>query len=294
MRKFYIHNGGGLGDHIDSYYAARTWRALDKIKSEHPDVYIKAILYSANSAVPEFYRYHPLLDEQVFFDIHNNTNGQYRLPEFAVGYTPLANSDLVKQYNRDDLPMTKIYLSAEEEDIVTSLRREPYICINPFAGAKERLTLTQDHVKTLIDRLIDELHIHVILLGNSWTLTYNHSTPTHRVEETMTEHMDYERSGLTNLIGKISVRVAVALSTTCHGYIGNYTGTTHPAWIFQRKTYTCVSPSVGKMGPHDLAPYTWDSWPLMWNLPFSRMGILGGQNTPESMINDIIRWFTQD
>jgi ADP-heptose:LPS heptosyltransferase len=190
--------------------------------------------------------------------------------------------------------MPKIYLSPDEDKLVKELQSEPYICINPFAGAAERLTLDHQHFKCLIDRIIDELGIKVILLGGNWKITSVYSTFSNRLEDYMTEEFEYERDRLVNLVGKASIRTATALSISCSGFIGNYTGTTHPSWIYQIKTYCCVSSAVGKMGPHDLAPYTWDAWPLMWGLPFSRMAILDENTTQDNIVQDIVQWFSKE
>jgi len=288
--KYYIHNGGGLGDHIDSYYTSRTWRALESIKHDHPEICIKAILYSANSATFDFYKYHPYIDEVVTFNIHNGNDGQYRLKEFINGYEPLANSPLVKKYKRDSIEFPKIYLSEEEKELVDKITSKKFICINPFAGAKERLTLDKEHFKKIIDSIIKETGTTVVLLGGSWRITSVHSTFTNKIEEDIEESFDYEREGLINLVGKASIRTAIYLSTKCNAFIGNYTGTTHPSWIYQIKTYCCVSSAVGRMGPHDLAPYTWDAWPLMFDLPFSRMSILDEHTSQDEIVDDIINW----
>jgi hypothetical protein len=293
MKKYYIQSGGGYGDHIDNYYTARTWRALEKLKQDTPDLFIRAILYSANSAVLDFYSYHPFIDEIRFFDIHNDNAGNYRLSEFTEDFMPLANSDLVKEYDRDSLPMPKVYLSPEEKKQLPSLQVEPYICVNPFAGAKERFTLDSTHIINLIDRLIEEAGYSVLLLGGDWKTTSVYSTFANRMEEEMKERLDYERPALVNLIGKTSIRLATELSIGCHGFFGNYTGAVHPAWIYQRKTYCCVSPAVGRMGPHDLAPYTWNAWPLMFSLPFSKMSILDGKTTQDMIVDDAIKWFSR-
>jgi ADP-heptose:LPS heptosyltransferase len=290
MHKYYIYRGGGIGDLVDHYYIAREWRALESIKRDIPNIVVKLITYSANSAAAELHRYNPWLDEWQHFDIYHNHRGQDRLSEFTQGYAPLANSNIVKRYNRDALPLPNIYLNEQEQLLVNALTQRPYICINPFAGLAERLTLDHAHWRQLIDRIIDELAIPVILLGGSWTLINIQSTQNSRLETPMLEQFQYERAGLTNLVNQVSIRVAVSLSIQCDAYIGNYTGTTHPSWIYQIKTYTCVSKAVGRMGPHDLAPYTWDSWPLMFSLPFSRMAILDETASSDEIVNDIIHW----
>jgi len=295
MQQVYVHSGGGFGDHLSRYFGWPEWRTLKYIKSQ--DIHIKAILYSANSSVPEFYAFNPYLDDIIFFNVHDNANGEYRLKDLSNGLKHISETEEYRELmtkieeQRIVLDEPEIFLSKDEEERWEEIQNTgDYICINPFAGQKERLTLDPKHTVQLIDKIIDTLHKKVVLLGGSWTLTDRHSNLQKKDEQFIEERFEYEREGLFNLVGKTSTRLSTKLSMNACGYIGNYTGPTLAAWIAKVKTICCVAPAVTAAGN---APYTVASWPVLWDLPFNKTIFFSEKTNQEQVINDILKWLQQ-
>ena len=68
MKKWYLVVGGGLGDAVREYFLHNPiWGKLPAIKEKYPDSFIRLISVCHNPQVEELFRYHPYLDDKLYF-----------------------------------------------------------------------------------------------------------------------------------------------------------------------------------------------------------------------------------
>lgn len=135
MQKHYVLNAAGLGDCFIRYFGLipgqfQAWGKLASMK-ERTDCYIKAVLPVHNSAIIDFLRYHPFIDEL-------QTMG-YR-PDWETWAVAL-EADGWTGLDEELIPYSQppVYLGpGDEEWFSVTTKNYPYIVVHPYAGIPDR------------------------------------------------------------------------------------------------------------------------------------------------------------
>lgn len=209
--KYWVHLWGGLGDFLKMYYGQNQWRKLEDIKKQHPNIKIKALVYSLNPNAKDLITYHPALDEvfqpkEGLIEVRTKGIGSY-----AGEYTPLVQQkELIK---RTQKTRPKIYLSEEDRklvnDTISSISGE-FIIIHPFSAMPHKIPTSRTTIEAekyipIIEKLGEQGKTSVILGSNIGNKI---------------EKFDYESPYAINLINKTSVRSALSLVSRSQGFIG--------------------------------------------------------------------------
>jgi ADP-heptose:LPS heptosyltransferase len=238
---YYIHTGGGLGDVMMDYSTGKAgWGYLKALKERWPRTHTKVMLTSTNAQAKEFVRHNPHIDRIEQYNWQNPHKPWLQLEEKAAGYTSLAAFGESLKGTQNELKFTTqpIYTSPQDNQVVGDIVKQgKYILIHPFAGSRERITLTPEDYYTVVDRLVDELSLNVVVVGG----TYRQITPQATLVE---ETFDYERSGLFNLVNKTNARVIFCLAQKCVGFIGTWSCYLYPVLLSNIRAVVMWSASV--------------------------------------------------
>jgi len=269
-QKLYISCGGGLGDLIRSYLKDNVdWGYLKPIKETWPNTRIRAIITCHNTAARDFLEYNPYIDEVLAFPYQ--IDGSPIINKHSQGYVHIGKAGM-KQAVKHQMP--EVYIHPGDEPIYKEIvDRGNYIVINPFGGVPAKKCLPIEEWVLLVDKLIDVLGYNIIATGGSHhRICFKNDggrtrVGTDEVREPMEEIFEYEREGLTNLVGR-HVALATKLAMKANGFIGNYSGPLIAPWVAGVKT-ACFIASL----PHleiDSRTNRIAAWPITDHLPFSQ------------------------
>lgn len=239
MKKVYLLGGGGLGDLIRNYFKHDPkWEFLESLKIAYPDSHVKVILVMHNPQGKEFFKYHPFVDETLWFP--------WEVDGRPVAY---ANCDDHVEITTDSDIVAllrikpRLFLGEPDKTVVDSIASQgKYVVIHPFAGLGDFMPLVIEDYKPIIDALIDRNGLNVVAVGGSYIRT-NAASPGAGCmggNDPKTEEFDYERPGLFNLVGKTNVREILGLIKKARGFLGTFSCYAHGAWVFDVPSMTLI------------------------------------------------------
>lgn len=216
-RKFYLHDGGGVGDIITHYtQGQRGWGHLESFKEMYPDAEIKLLLTCINPQAEELFKYHPSID---IIEPHLWAHPGHAALTKLIEENKKDYASLVKVVaDLGTVPRIKpeVYLGEEDKEVVDSIISQgKYIFIHPFSGEKFRIAVPIKEYPALIDKLIDKLGYNVVIVGG----TYKKNLAKKLLVK---EEFSYERPGLFNLVNKTNVRQCVKLARESAGFVGTW------------------------------------------------------------------------
>lgn len=212
MAKFYIHTGGGLGDMLKHYFwGNHGWKYAKSLKNKHPDIKIKLITTCCNPIGHELFRFCPYIDEVEPHPWVDPNRPWKQLASYVKGYKHLAKVE----YITPSAP-TKIYLSQEDQNTFKEyLPEKDYIVMHPFAGDAIRINLPIEEYFPLAKLLIEKFDYKVVVLGGKSQRVIG------KISRTINEEFPYKANGIINLIDKVNLRVASALTLSASHFIGS-------------------------------------------------------------------------
>lgn len=215
--KFGIALKGGLGDLLLGYLMPGSESGyLAELKAAEPSAFVRCAIMSTASNGADFFSECPWFDEIIFADWDGEWRG-FR-DRALTGYSRIESA--VRTWRQPP-----IFLKADETGF-----KAPYVVLHPFAGTPNRDWRGKViDIKRLIDALCDA-GLQVVLLGGNSLRRQGRQAP---VSTALTEQFDYERSGLTNLINRASVRLQAYLTTRASCFIGTLS------------SYHCAALAVG-------------------------------------------------
>jgi len=218
--KFYVHTCGGMGDHYLGYFNPNCKKYglgfIEQLKEEYPNSTVKLIAHPANPQGPEFFRYHPHIDEIETHPWVAGLGNCKNKEKEAKGYIELEEFGKEKEWAKRK--NETIYTSEEDDKFLkTILNKKPFVVLHPFASDKQRMPMQPRQFFPLVDSIIKDYGIKVIVLGGSYKRTRN------RLDQ-IKEEFPYEREGLINLIGKTNSRTAAKIIHSSKVLIANHSG----------------------------------------------------------------------
>ena len=213
MKNFYIHTGGGLGDMIKHYFwGNHGWRYLKPIKEKYPNTKIKLITTCCNPIGHSLFENIPYLDEIEPHPWVDPNRPWEQLNKYIKDYNNLAKT---KDLEITESIPTEVYLNQKDKETLAEYTPDnKYIIMHPFAGDSIRMNLPVQEYFPLAKLLINEFGYTVIVIGGQSQRVIG------KISRTINEQFPYESDGLINLINKVNLRVACALTLSASHFIG--------------------------------------------------------------------------
>jgi ADP-heptose:LPS heptosyltransferase len=215
--KFYIHTGGGLGDMIKHYFwGHHGWQYAKSVKEKYPEAEIKLLTTCCNPVGHNLFKYFPYIDKiesHPWVDPNRPWKG---LDKHIQGYKDLARApELLKDPDIVSSPPSKIYLSKEDrKELSLCTPEKDLLVVHPFAGDAIRMKFPVKEFFLVAELLARELGYNVLVIGG------NSQRVIGAISRTINEQFPYKAAGVTNLLDKISIRSAVALTLLADHFIG--------------------------------------------------------------------------
>lgn len=271
--------GGGIGDILQVYLSspasrsnyegdnhpppdefptanvdASLWlKRLAFLKRMYPAVKVKIVIVSPNKVAKEIFEHHPFIDSVELIE-PGKAPVWYRYVD-DEGYMHVEGTEFMHEKLVPD--PVRFYMSEEEYDLCEAAKNlGKYIVIHPFAGAVERVVISERFCRRLIDELIDEFDYHVIVVGKQSVFNGVHELP---------EKFRYEREGLTSLVNKVSINASAQLTLGASGFIGTHSCMILCAWYARIPSVCLVPPNHDGGQPwseffsDEMNPTTWGS-----------------------------------
>jgi len=220
--------GGGLGDVFYTYVNGKNgWGYIESLKKTYPSIKIKAMCATHNPQTLDFIENNPYIDSIVEFGwVLDATELWKKYKGDAVRLDK--QKDLLKKL-KDKKP--NVYLSQTDKETVNNITSSGnFVLLHPFAGEPHRRALPAEEYIPLIDSIIDKLGLNVVLIGGSYT----RSNRVHK--ELKTEYLDYNRSGLHNIIGKSNARICLTLARKQTCFLGSWSAYSCASWLYNKHT----------------------------------------------------------
>ena len=124
-----------------------------------------------------------------------------------------------------------MYLNQEDKNVLDCITTAgSFVLMHPFAGEPHRRVLPAEEYVPLIDRIIEKLGLNVVVIGGSYLRT-------NRIQkEAKTEELNYERTGLFNLIGQSNSRICMALAGKQRCFVGSWSAYSCASWLYNKHT----------------------------------------------------------
>jgi ADP-heptose:LPS heptosyltransferase len=243
----YVSTGGGLGDAIYDYFIRDTWRMIEPLKRNCPEVELLVISLSHCSSTLDLVQFNPLVSAR--FSYPWNPPGNPREFLWKQMLSPqvqeikhFCNINKISPDNK-----AKLYLSKQEEELAKNILDKPIIVVHPFAGGRNRSflkssdgryhCLPEEKCVQICNRLSEEGN-KVVVLGKSEVLEFGRN-----YDETLI--------GLSpeviNLSNKISARLSVYLTQNAIGFFGTHSSMLVAAWTADVPSL-CFYPTLNELG----------------------------------------------
>jgi ADP-heptose:LPS heptosyltransferase len=211
--KYYIEEGGGLGDILSCYFGGKRRQTafgyVDHLLKIEPKAKIKLILRGSNDQAYEFFRYNPLFykieeHEWQHPGIRNQTP-----PEEIAGHACLRTTG--KHLRWPKSPLSEVYLTKQDERAVAQIvEKGPFVVLHPFAGKETRIPLTPRQYAPMINTIRRRFGYNVVVVGATH-LGAENKGPYHFEMVTREEVFDYNAPNIINIVSKSNVRQIIAL-----------------------------------------------------------------------------------
>ncbi len=238
--RFYMSEGGGLGDLMDSYLGrVREWGYFQDVKEKHPDCKIRVVLCIHNEQSRDFLEANPYIDELIWKPYMHDGSPVY--DAFRGDFVNISQALKLRQYTYNT---PQIYLTEADKLIVDPIiAAGDYVFMHPFAGEHRRTWSSHYEIKNFIDALIDAGQKVVVVGGTYERTSYLDSKLGDDLNKGVIEEvLDYEREGLFNLVGKCNARIAAYLTQKASRFIGTHSCYVLVAWRAGIPTL-CVAPN---------------------------------------------------
>jgi hypothetical protein len=212
MEKYYVYAEGGLGDIFHYYFRKSGFRFLPSFKAANPDAYVRLILTSQNSAAPDFFRFHPFIDD-IAYSPHLG-----KLPRFRrrnkEGFYAFEGRDQSGTEYAAKQPL--LYLSELERRMVDRIKAAGrYVAWHPWGGTEHRNFNNVFDLAKMSDTILAQGWNLVLVGGQSPKISRRLHYPKDRLPVEKNG-----RAGVFDLVPFNNVRVCSALVAEATRFIG--------------------------------------------------------------------------